>query len=245
MVSDKKKQFIFNNKYGSITVRLIYKRDKMVIIDQEIKLKSKNFAVAVIEFAAEVFANPKIDDLITSTEKEIAEKYDLADCLQIPNILSGRNAYKSYGKDPSRYRLAVESLYRRLVKGNDLYRVNNLVDVGNVLSIKVQKSVAVLDRDKIIGDVFIRLGNDYDEYYGIGRGKLNVEKIPLYEDLKGPFGSTTSDTERTMITKNTKNCLVFIVSFNGVAQLEEDIKLAKNLFADYCLAKNFKSYTVE
>ncbi len=123
-----------------------------------------------------------------------------------------RDAYKAYGKDPSRYRLATESLYRRLSKGNKLYRINNVVDIGNILSLEFRKSVAVLDYDNIQGDINIRLGKSSDEYFGIGRGKLNIENIPLYEDSIGPFGSTTSDTERTMITNKTSK-IAFAVIF--------------------------------
>ena len=148
------------------------------------------------------------DELLLSEikqyEKNIKEEYSLEDVLNIPLIKEARDGYKKLGKDPSRYRLACESLLRRLVKGNGLYIINNLVDVGNILSIDCKRSVAVLDYEKIQGDVTIRLGTSDDIYEGIGRGIINIENIPLYEDSIGPFGSTTSDTLRTSITKNTK-----------------------------------------
>ena len=64
----------------------------------------------------------------------IKEEYSLEEVLNIPLIKEARDSYKKLGKDPSRYRLAVESLYRRLVKGYGLYRINNVVDAGNILS---------------------------------------------------------------------------------------------------------------
>ncbi len=181
--------------------------------------------------------NAEVDNLIIKTEKKISEEYSLEDVLNIPLIKEGRDGYKKLKKDPSRYRLACESLLRRLVKGNNLYRINNLVDVGNVLSINCNRSVAVLDYDKIIGDITIRLGRNDDVYEGIGRGIINVENIPLYEDSVSPFGSTTSDTIRTSITSETKKILVFVVCF-GDSHMEEHKQAAIELYSKYCNAKN-------
>ncbi|QVK19922.1 hypothetical protein KHQ82_06185 [Mycoplasmatota bacterium] len=209
-------------------------------IDKEIRNKVNDFSLATLSFSSQVKHNEELDRVIDEVEKEINELYRIEDVIKIPNILSARNGYKSFGKDPSRYRLAVESLFRRLAKGNKLYRINNVVDCGNLLSLKCQKSVAVLDHDKIQGDIYVRLGKKDDNYYGIGRGKINIDRIPLYEDQVGPFGSTTSDTERTMITDNSKNILVLIISFNGRDQLHHDIEIAKDIYRKYCNVKDFK-----
>lgn len=187
------------------------------------------------------------DELLLSEikqyEKNIKEEYSLEDVLNIPLIKEARDGYKKLGKDPSRYRLACESLLRRLVKGNGLYIINNLVDVGNILSIDCKRSVAVLDYEKIQGDVTIRLGTSDDIYEGIGRGIINIENIPLYEDSIGPFGSTTSDTLRTSITKNTKKILLFIVCF-GDSNKERDELKAKELYQKYCNALNITKINV-
>ncbi|XMB85538.1 phenylalanine--tRNA ligase beta subunit-related protein [Mycoplasmatota bacterium WC44] len=204
-----------------------------ITISNEILDSVPKFNIAVIKLNGNIQKYILLDEEINKIEEEIDNQYNIEDVIKIPNILDARNAYKAFGKDPSRYRLACESLFRRLSKGNKLYRINNAVDAGNLLSIKTQKSVAVLDLDEIKGDILIRLGKDTDDYHGIGRGKLNIDRIPLYEDDLGPFGSTTSDTERTMITSKTKNILVFIISFNGSKQLEEDINLCKEIFENF------------
>jgi len=50
---------------------------------------------------------------------------------------------------------------------------------------------------------------------------LNLEGLPLFADAKGPHGSATSDSERTMVTENTKRVLALIVSFGGPNGLEQ------------------------
>ena len=185
----------------------------------------------------------EILNLINQIETKINGEYSLEDILNIPLIKEARDGYKKLGKDPSRYRLACESLLRRIVKGNHLYIINNLVDIGNILSIDCFRSTAILDYEKIQGDIQIRLGLSSDIYEGIGRGIINVENIPVYEDSISPFGSTTSDTLRTSVTSSTKKILLFIVCF-GPSNKERDKAQAINLFTKYCNAKNIEEIEV-
>ena len=215
-----------------------------ITISESILNKLPNFDIIAMSMDVTYQeTNELLLSLINQYEKRIKEEYSLEDVLNIPLIKEARDGYKKLGKDPSRYRLACESLLRRLVKGNQLYIINNLVDVGNILSIDCKRSVAVLDYDKIEGDVTIRLGTSADLYEGIGRGIINIENIPLYEDSVGPFGSTTSDTLRTSITKDTKKVLLFIVCF-GDSNKERDETVAIELYKKYCNATNINKIKV-
>ena len=163
----------------------------------------------------------------------------LEDVLKVPLIDEARNAYRTLGKDPSRYKVASESLLRRIVKDRGLYLINNAVDAGNALSIILKRNTAVLDYDKIVGDVVIRKGRTDDLFFGIGRGKLNVSNIPVYVDEVGPFGSSTSDSERTMITNKTKKLLVFVVCFS-YTEVDKAIEITKEIYEKYVNAKNIQ-----
>jgi DNA/RNA-binding domain of Phe-tRNA-synthetase-like protein len=214
-----------------------------ITISKEIKDKTPNFAIGVLLFDAAIKEDSELSDCIDQLEQDIQKRFTLQSLLQTPKILEARNAYKAYGKDPSRYRLAVESLFRRIIKGNTLYRINNLVDIGNYLSLKLQKSTAVLDAKKIKGDIKIRLGKD-EPYEGIARGHINVEHIPVYTDDIGPFGSTTSDTTRTMITNHTQSVVLFVISFTGQEELMQDLAVAKDAYEKHADATNIRSFIV-
>ena len=186
-----------------------------------------------------------IKELINKYQEQVKGEYSsLEDVLNIPLIKKARDGYKMLGKDPSRYRLACESLLRRIVKGNDLYIINNLVDIGNLLSIDFKRSTAVLDYDKIQGDICIRRGLSTDVYEGIGRGIINVENIPVYEDSISPFGSTTSDTMRTSVTLSTKRMLLFIVCFDEDNH-DYEISKAIDFYTKYANARNVKLIRTE
>lgn len=214
-----------------------------VTITKEIVNKLPMFNVYAFSMDVKVQDSLIIEEKIKELEKEINETYTLEQVLQIPSIKNARDGYKTLGKDPSRYRLACESLFRRLVKGNGLYRVNNVVDAGNVLSIELAKSTAVLDYDKIQGNIHIRIGTNDDVYYGIGRGLINVTNIPLYVDEESPFGSPTSDTNRTAISEDTKKILLMIICFDEIdKEIIED--KAISIFEKYALATNVNKINV-
>jgi len=187
------------------------------------------------------------DDNIFSEVKELEKQYENVSLEELINseiIKEGRDGYKKFGKDPSRYRLACESLCRRLIKKLGLYYINNAVDIGNILSIKIQRPVAVLDYDKIVGDVHFRLGRASDDYEGIGRGKINVENIPVYVDDISPFGSPTSDTLRTAITKDTKTILLFVNCFSD-KYIEDCDQTIKDLYKKLGKVDTFEKMSVE
>ena len=152
-------------------------------------------------------------------------------------IKETRDGYKRLGKDPSHTRPACEALIRRVIKGIKLYSLGDLIDLGNILSVKTKRSVCVVDANKIAGDVVIRIGCDGEYVDAINRGPINAYNLPVYVDAIGIFGSPTSDTIRTSVTIDTKQILVMIICF-GFSNKEENEKLLLDLYQTYANAKN-------
>lgn len=185
-----------------------------------------------------------VKKLMDETMASVINSYELKDIPVIPKLKKSRDGYKKLGIDPSRYRLACESLIRRIVKGYGVNLIGDIVDLGNILSIKTNRSVCVVDLDKIIGNIVITTGKKEDEYEGINRGKININNMPVYQDEVSYFGTPTSDTIRTAITHDTKNILVMIVCFDENDQ-DLDEKLLLELYTKYAKATNIKKCEVK
>lgn len=155
---------------------------------------------------------------------------------QLPAINASRKAYRALGKDPARYRLSAEALMRRVLKGGELYRFNNLVDMINLISIKTGFSIGGYDADKIDGDVSLSVGSASDVYEALGRGVLNIEWLPVLRDNEGAFGSPTSDSVRTGITMDTKRFLMVIFGFGAHDKINDTMKYAEQLLMKYAEA---------
>jgi len=126
----------------------------------------------------------------------------------IPLIEQTKNAYRTLGKDPSRYRPSAEALTRRILLGKELYQVNNIVDLLNLISIRSGYSIGGYDADFIEGDVELSIGKENEPYDAIGRGILNIFRLPVLRDKLGAFGSPTSDSKRTMVRNATKHFIM-------------------------------------
>ena len=178
-----------------------------------------------------------VDEYLSNIYKTYPTIYNYDEITKIPKLKLTRDGYKKMGKDPSHTRPACEALLRRVVKGNELYRLGDVIDLGNILSIETLRSVCVVDSDKLVGDIVIRLGKSSYNYEGINRGIINVTNIPVYTDEIGPFGCPTSDTLRTAVTATTKSILVMIICFDD---FEKDIdeKRLVQLYQTNTLIKN-------
>jgi DNA/RNA-binding domain of Phe-tRNA-synthetase-like protein len=117
-------------------------------------------------------------------------------------------------------------------------RINNVVDVINLVSVESRLPVGLYDLAHVEGAIEFRAGRAGETYKGIGKYDLNLEELPLFADAQGPHGSPTSDSERTMVTEATKHVLAIIVSFGGVSPLDNAAKRMKELLETFCAAEN-------
>ncbi len=153
--------------------------------------------------------------------------------LEAPQILATRAAYKVLGKDPARYRGSAEALLRRVIAGKGLPRIDAVVDIINLVSVESRLPIGLYDLTHVQGDIVFRAGRAEETYKGIGKYDLNLEGLPVFCDAIGPHGSPTSDSERTMVTSETKNVLAVIISFGGKESLDRWTQRMSELFMQY------------
>ena len=163
---------------------------------------------------------------------------------EIPNIKESRQAYKAFGKDPSRYRVSSEALIRRIGQGKGLYEVNTVVDVNNLISIQSGFSVGSYDADKIGEELIFRVGRDKETYKGIGKDEIKIDGLPVLADADGAIGSSTSDSERAMITEEASEVLTLIYSFSDNQDLERAMEYGKEYLEKYAGAHDLRQWIV-
>jgi DNA/RNA-binding domain of Phe-tRNA-synthetase-like protein len=147
-----------------------------------------------------------------------------------------RDVYRALGNDPTRYRGSNEALVRRIVQGKELYRLNTVVDINNLISLETLHSAGTFDLDQISPPVVFRAGLPGESYAGIGRGEIKIEGLPVFSDQLGPFGSTTSDSERTMVRLETNRILMVIISFTAREGADRALARATGLLKHFAAA---------
>ncbi len=164
---------------------------------------------------------------------------ELPDINKRPGIKATREVYKALGKEPNRYRPSSEALCRRAVKGMELYRINALVDLINVLSLLSGYSIGGFDASKIDGEVLtLGVGRDEEPFEAIGRGQLNICGMPVYRDNIGGIGTPTSDNERTKLDLSTTRLLMCINIYGEEMPVDDTAAMAVSLLEKYADAKN-------
>lgn len=118
-----------------------------------------------------------------------------------------RRMYRKIGWEPTRYRPSSEALMRRLLNGKGLYRINNLVDYGNLVSARFHLPMGLYDRHKINGVIVVDVGREDEAYQGISRDEIHAAGKMILRDEKGIFGNPTADSKRTAITQETHDAL--------------------------------------
>lgn len=180
-------------------------------------------------------------DEIELVTTRIIQHIDLFEINQNEIISAARQAYKKCGNDPNRYRPSADSLLRRIVKGQGLYKVNNVVDVLNYISIQTGYSIGGYDFTKIKLPIELSIGLKNEPYRGIGRGDLNINNLPVLRDVLGAFGTPTSDSERTMISTKTSTILMVFYDFDFHDSLEPVLQKTKSYLVKYCSARNIST----
>ena len=162
----------------------------------------------------------------------------------IPQVAAMRSAYKALGKDPSRYRGSAEALLRRVLSGKGLYQINSVVDVNNLVSLESLNPAGTYDLEKINPPIELRIGGADESYKGIGKDLINIESLPVFADSASPFGSPTSDSERAMVSLESKNVLMTVFSFTGPGGLDRWMSRASDLLGRYCSAGEIETCLV-
>lgn len=162
-----------------------------------------------------------------------------------PPVAATRELYRRLGKDPSRYRGSPEALLRRSRAGKELYRIHNVVDVINLVSLRTLMPIGLYDVARLRPPVTLRRGAAGEAYDGIGKEQLNLEALPVLADAEGPFGSPTSDSRRTSVTAGTGEVIAVIFGVTSRGDLQRAMEMLSSLLRTHCGADEIERWIVE
>ena len=178
----------------------------------EIKIELPGVKLGVVE-ADDVrvaLLEPGLAKLMDEVCGRKQQQFTVESLAEAEPVRAVRAMFREWGMDPSKYRPSSEALLRRVVQGKGLYRVSNVVDIGNLGSIETGWPYGCYDRSKIDVPVSFRHGVTGERYEGIGKQTWHLEGRPVLADSQGPFGSPISDSTRSMITESAKQIMIVI-----------------------------------
>jgi DNA/RNA-binding domain of Phe-tRNA-synthetase-like protein len=177
-----------------------------------IQIKLPGVKLGIVE-ASDVHVetvHPRLTDALDEVCVRKQKEFTVETLAEAPAIRAVRALFRGWSMDPSKYRPSSEALLRRVVQGKGLYRVSNVVDVGNLVSIETGWPLGCYDRSRIEEPVTLRRGTPGENYEGIGKKSWNLEGRPVLADPAGPFGSPISDSTRSMITDSAQQVMIVV-----------------------------------
>jgi DNA/RNA-binding domain of Phe-tRNA-synthetase-like protein len=218
----------------------------MVTIDAALKEKCSRVALGCVSAEVETGETPGALELeLRACQEKILKLPEPKVVLESAAILATRAGYKALGKDPARYRGSAEALLRRVLAGKGTPRINNVVDVINLVSVESRLPIGLYDLEHVQGDIVFRVGREGETYKGIGKYELNLEALAVFSDALGPHGSPTSDSERTMVTETTKRVIAILISFGGAQGMAVWTERMGALLGEHACGKNLAIRMVE
>lgn len=189
-----------------------------MIVDVEIRVELPAVKLGSIEADVRVVLVQSdlarlMDEICERKRREFSVE-TLADAEPVRAV---RAMFREWGMDPSKYRPSSEALLRRVVQGKGLYRVSNIVDIGNLGSVETGWPYGCYDRSRIRPPIVFRRGATGERYERVGKEMWHLEGRPVLADSDGPFGSPISDSTRSMITEATTQAFIVVYAPAGVS----------------------------
>ena len=217
-----------------------------VSIDKALFSVYPEIRLGLLRFHAEVKAPDERFWYFMNTEvlPQVRSSMEGKEWGEIPGIKGSRAAYRAFGRNPGRYRVSSEALIRRIRRGDELYHINSVVDVNNLISVKSGLSAGSYDLGQVHGAIRLRKAEHGEGYTGIGKDFLDMENMLVLADDDGIFGSSMSDSTRAMVTDTASDILVVIYCFEDDIDLAALLHEAENAFLRFAEAEDVDSWIV-
>ena len=193
-----------------------------IIIEPQLQKFKIFLGIGVVNDIRNQYYPGELWNSINNFIQDFRKKYNLDFIKDHPHIRKFRDFYWRLGIDPTKQRPAHEALVRRILHGQNLPKINPIVDIGNLISIKYLLPIGIYDFDKLdkSKDLVLRFANEGEEFYPIGSGKkkLSSNQVVLAQNNLIVHVFPYRDSEITKVTENTKNILIIV---GGIELIEE------------------------
>jgi len=170
--------------------------------------------------------NDKILEKIKETESKIKKELSKEQLSELEEIKTWREAYSSFGAKPKKYKSSIEALLRRILDGENLPSISNLVNVYNLISIKYKLPLGADDLSLVNSNIALTFANGEEKFKAINSEEI---KSPERGEIVYKMGNDVlcrrwnwRESDLTKITEKTTKAIIYVES------LLQDENIVKN-----------------
>lgn len=113
---------------------------------------------------------PEVTDQLRDAEARLCASWG-GEVVAHPAIAAWRTAFTAFGARPSKYQSSIETLVRRVRRGDALPAINGLVDLYNAVSLRCLLPVGGDDLERTTGALTLRFARGHEDYVPLGEGR--------------------------------------------------------------------------
>jgi DNA/RNA-binding domain of Phe-tRNA-synthetase-like protein len=168
----------------------------------------------------------EIDELLSQTIEETRKNFGVEKAQEHPRIKPWRTAFSKLSISGSKFPCSIESMARRILKGDPFPRINPLVDLYNSVSLRYLVPMGGHDLDTIKGNIYLKFAEGWEPFTPMGESEaLIVSKGELvYRDDQEVLTRNWvwRQCEKDKATDQTKNIFIPIDVLNDVGKERAD-----------------------
>jgi len=173
--------------------------------------------------------NAQVQTLKRAVYEEVRARCDVEALRDNPTVRAYRDFYWKLDIDPTKTRPSGEALLRRVLHGNELPTISNVVDAYNLASMKTIVPISGFDNEKLDPPLHIRFAENGETFTGIGMNKpmtLTDRMLILADEHDILCVYPYRDSNHPKITEQTRNVLIIGYGVPGITeqQLKETVE---------------------
>jgi len=137
-------------------------------------------------------SSQEIDDLLSHAVEEMKKNFVGDKAQEHPRIKPWRTAFTKLGISGSKFPSSIESMARRVLKGDPFPKINPLVDLYNSVSLRFLVPMGGHDLDTLEGNIHLRFTEGWEPFTPMGGG----------ETVTVPKGELVYRDDREVLTRN-------------------------------------------
>jgi len=134
----------------------------------------------------------EIDDLLTQAVEEVKKNFVGDKAQEHPRVKPWRMAFSKLGISGSKFPSSIESMVRRVLKGDPFPKINPLVDLYNSVSLRFLVPMGGHDLDTLEGNIHLRFAEGWEPFTPMGGGETMIV----------PRGELVYRDDREVLTRN-------------------------------------------
>jgi len=119
---------------------------------------------------------PELTAMLREAEKSLRGCVKKEEIAAHPQIMPWREAFRSFGAKPGKFRSSIEAMTRRVLNDNSLPSINALVDIGNLISLRHLLPVGGHAIDVATQNFSLRKATGEEEFMAFGSNKVEHPK---------------------------------------------------------------------